>query len=364
MPSKSTKQRRFMAAAANNPKFAKKAGIKQSVAREFHNADKRAKKYQGGGLASAKMGYRPHPGKPMAPRPMPASHSMMRRPPPRGGLETATKPMPPRPSVPPTPPSGVPRTLPKERFSERVPPRGRFGRNRPVSGALSAYTETGGSSGAPSGRQLTGGARNRIAGRIPGRGAGNGLLRTASSAYRDPGNRLHTLMNRTRFAKGGRVEKAVKALREARSWLFDASETQPEIAKKLLSDVPGGQKLKDSIDEARMLSLGLDPVHNEKELRQIFQALQNRFEDAEFALRESAEAEVPSMQERQALLEEARSQVDQLRTPAAFSADPEVNMLIRQLREKTRKGGQTTPEVEQIIDRLEELDVDWPEFLP
>jgi hypothetical protein len=41
MPSTSAKQKRFMAAAANNPKFAKKAGIKASVAKEFHNADKR-----------------------------------------------------------------------------------------------------------------------------------------------------------------------------------------------------------------------------------------------------------------------------------------------------------------------------------
>lgn len=40
MPSKTPKQRRFMAAAAHNPKFAKKAGISQSVAREFHSADK------------------------------------------------------------------------------------------------------------------------------------------------------------------------------------------------------------------------------------------------------------------------------------------------------------------------------------
>jgi hypothetical protein len=29
-----------MAAAANNPKFAKEAGIPQSVAKEFHGADK------------------------------------------------------------------------------------------------------------------------------------------------------------------------------------------------------------------------------------------------------------------------------------------------------------------------------------
>lgn len=44
MPSKSAKQRRFMAAAAHSPKFAKKAGISQKVAKEFHAADKRKKK--------------------------------------------------------------------------------------------------------------------------------------------------------------------------------------------------------------------------------------------------------------------------------------------------------------------------------
>jgi len=40
MPSTSDKQRRFMAAAAHNPEIAKKAGIPQSVAREFNQADK------------------------------------------------------------------------------------------------------------------------------------------------------------------------------------------------------------------------------------------------------------------------------------------------------------------------------------
>jgi hypothetical protein len=39
MPSKSPKQKRFMAAAAHNPGFAKRAGIKQSVAKEFNKAD-------------------------------------------------------------------------------------------------------------------------------------------------------------------------------------------------------------------------------------------------------------------------------------------------------------------------------------
>ena len=41
MPSKSEKQHRFMQAAAHNPEFAKKAGIPQSVAQEYSEADKR-----------------------------------------------------------------------------------------------------------------------------------------------------------------------------------------------------------------------------------------------------------------------------------------------------------------------------------
>ena len=39
MPSKSAKQRKFMSAAAHNPKFAKEAGIPVKVAKEFHQAD-------------------------------------------------------------------------------------------------------------------------------------------------------------------------------------------------------------------------------------------------------------------------------------------------------------------------------------
>lgn len=39
MPSKSKKQAKFMAAAAHNPKFAKKAGIPTKVAKEFNRAD-------------------------------------------------------------------------------------------------------------------------------------------------------------------------------------------------------------------------------------------------------------------------------------------------------------------------------------
>lgn len=40
MPSSSDKQRRFMAAAAHSPEFAKKVGIPMSVARDYNEADK------------------------------------------------------------------------------------------------------------------------------------------------------------------------------------------------------------------------------------------------------------------------------------------------------------------------------------
>ena len=40
MPSKSPAQRRLMAAAAHDPKFAKRVGVPRSVAKEFNRADK------------------------------------------------------------------------------------------------------------------------------------------------------------------------------------------------------------------------------------------------------------------------------------------------------------------------------------
>jgi hypothetical protein len=40
MPSKSKKQAKLMAAAAHDRSFASKVGVKQSVAREFNQADK------------------------------------------------------------------------------------------------------------------------------------------------------------------------------------------------------------------------------------------------------------------------------------------------------------------------------------
>lgn len=54
MPSVSKKQHRFMAAVANNPKFAKKAGVPQNVGKEFIRADK-GRKFSGGGEMKDKM---------------------------------------------------------------------------------------------------------------------------------------------------------------------------------------------------------------------------------------------------------------------------------------------------------------------
>ena len=51
MPAVSEKQRRFMQAVANNPKFAKKVDVPQSVGKEFT-----MKKMKMGGMAESKMG--------------------------------------------------------------------------------------------------------------------------------------------------------------------------------------------------------------------------------------------------------------------------------------------------------------------
>jgi phosphoserine phosphatase len=50
MPSTSKKQHGFMAAVANNPKFAKKVGVSKSVGEEFMKADKGRKFKEGGAL--------------------------------------------------------------------------------------------------------------------------------------------------------------------------------------------------------------------------------------------------------------------------------------------------------------------------
>lgn len=50
MPSVSKKQHNFMAAVANNPKFAKKVGVPMSVGKEFNAADKGRKFSKGGDM--------------------------------------------------------------------------------------------------------------------------------------------------------------------------------------------------------------------------------------------------------------------------------------------------------------------------
>ena len=54
MPSSSGKQHNFMAAVANNPAFAKKAGVPQSVGQEFIKADKGRKFAEGGDMKESK----------------------------------------------------------------------------------------------------------------------------------------------------------------------------------------------------------------------------------------------------------------------------------------------------------------------
>ena len=54
MPSVSKKQHNFMAAVANNPAFAKKAGVPASVGKEFLNADKGRKFAKGGDMKESK----------------------------------------------------------------------------------------------------------------------------------------------------------------------------------------------------------------------------------------------------------------------------------------------------------------------
>jgi hypothetical protein len=50
MPSSSKKQHNFMAAVANNPAFAKKVGVPQSVGKDFNQADKGRKFSKGGDM--------------------------------------------------------------------------------------------------------------------------------------------------------------------------------------------------------------------------------------------------------------------------------------------------------------------------
>jgi len=59
MPSTSKKQHNFMAAVANNPSFAKKAGVPQSVGKEFNDADKGKTFKQGGDMKPVNMKSNP-----------------------------------------------------------------------------------------------------------------------------------------------------------------------------------------------------------------------------------------------------------------------------------------------------------------
>ena len=68
MPVKSKKQRKFMAAVANNPKFAKKAGVSKSVGEEFMK--KSTKKMMGGGMTAPAGGMGAMGGAPLGGAPM------------------------------------------------------------------------------------------------------------------------------------------------------------------------------------------------------------------------------------------------------------------------------------------------------
>tara|TARA_R110000868_G_scaffold88839_4_gene247514 strand:+ start:79 stop:519 length:441 start_codon:yes stop_codon:yes gene_type:complete len=57
MPSKTKKQANFMAAVANNPKFAKKVGVPQSVGKDFTKADK-GKTFKEGGMPNMRKDKR------------------------------------------------------------------------------------------------------------------------------------------------------------------------------------------------------------------------------------------------------------------------------------------------------------------
>jgi len=55
VPSVSKKQHNFMAAIANSPSFAKKAGVSQSVGKDFNEADKSRKFSKGGDMKKPMM---------------------------------------------------------------------------------------------------------------------------------------------------------------------------------------------------------------------------------------------------------------------------------------------------------------------
>lgn len=60
MPSSSAKQHRFMAAVANNSKFAKRVGVPTSVGEDFMKADKGKKFREGGNVKMSKADLKEH----------------------------------------------------------------------------------------------------------------------------------------------------------------------------------------------------------------------------------------------------------------------------------------------------------------
>jgi hypothetical protein len=64
MPSKSKEQHNFMAAVANNPSFAKKAGVPTAVGKEFIEADEGRKFAKGGHMKDMKDALKKHAAKP------------------------------------------------------------------------------------------------------------------------------------------------------------------------------------------------------------------------------------------------------------------------------------------------------------
>ena len=61
MPSKSASQHKFMEAVAHSPAFAKKAGVPQSVGKEFSTADKGRKFSKGGDIMATEKKVKPTP---------------------------------------------------------------------------------------------------------------------------------------------------------------------------------------------------------------------------------------------------------------------------------------------------------------
>ncbi|HUW45115.1 MAG TPA: hypothetical protein VMW50_04890 [Dehalococcoidia bacterium] len=263
MPSKTQKQARFMAAAAHNPKFAKKVGIKQGVAKEFNRADtgtkrlskamKNRKKYAQGGLATMlKNKWAPQMavGGQVPPRRM-VPPSM----PPQGGQPVGM--MDPRQRIPggqPPQGGGLAQMIQRARSQQQsggarpgMPPQGPAGGMRGFMDQLRQRGGAGGFPGPTAGPQQPQGALSRIAGRLPATGGQNGLLRSAQGAYRNPGNRMMGGAPRAQFAAGGRVRRAIKALNGARSMLTDSDPDFDHIADLLAKEVPEASHIAEKI---------------------------------------------------------------------------------------------------------------------